>query len=309
MVSAPRKLSFQYVRHQQPESLLSFLVRRFRYHSQAEWAERIGSGAVTLNGRLVDAACVLHTRDRIAYVPPLVPEPPVDPRFTILYEDALILAVSKSGNIPTSPSGKYWQNCLRHVLQRELNLPALYAVHRLDRETSGVNLFAKTRDAAASLGDAFSAGRVEKRYAAILRGQLPAAECLIQAPLRDAGAQIHIKQAVHPAGRPSRTLFRLRAVLQCACLVDAEPLTGRTHQIRAHAAFIGLPVWGDRLYGVPESAFLDWIQDPHRDLSKRHLLHAKELRFVHPGDGRVMCVRSDERAMVAEWGSGGSWCG
>lgn len=82
------------------------------------------------------------------------------------------------------------------------------------------------------------------------------------------------------------------------------PLTGRTHQIRAHASFIGFPVWGDRLYGVPESAFLEWIHDPHRDLSQRHLLHAKEVRFRHPVTGEVVSVVSGEGAMVDEWGRG-----
>ena len=304
MVSAARKLSFQYVRHEQPESLLAFLVRRFRYHSREEWSERIESGAVTVNGRTVNPAHVLLTRERIGYLPPLLPEPPVDARFSVLYEDAHLIAVSKSGNIPTAPSGKYWHHCLRHVLQRELHLPVLHAVHRLDRETSGVNLFAKTREVAAALGEAFAAGKVEKRYSAILRGRLPVRQCLIQAPLRDGGGEIHIKQAVHPAGRPSRTEFRLRAVLEGACLVEAMPLTGRTHQIRAHASFIGFPVWGDRLYGVPESAFLEWIHDPHRDLSQRHLLHAKEVRFRHPVTGEVVSVVSGEGAMVDEWGRG-----
>ncbi len=303
-MNAARKLSFQYVRHQQPETLLAFLLRRFRYHTQGEWSERIQSGAVVVNGRRVEASHVLQTRDRIAYIPPMLPEPPVDARFTVLYEDEHILAVSKSGNIPTSPSGKYWHNCLRHVLQRELRLPALYPVHRLDRETSGVNLFAKTRAAAAALGEAFAAGRVHKRYAAILRGYPPAPEWLIQAPLCDGGGAVHIKQAVHPAGRPSCTRFILRAVLEGACLVDAVPHTGRTHQIRAHAAFLGLPVWGDRLYGAPEAVFLQWIQNPERDLSKRHLLHAKSLRFAHPVSGEEVCVRSGEEGMVGEWFGG-----
>jgi 23S rRNA pseudouridine1911/1915/1917 synthase len=301
MASEFRKLSFQYVRHEHPETLLAFLVRRFQYHAPDEWTARIRSGAVTVNGRQVAPQHVLLTRERIVYVPPPLPEPPVDAEFAVLYEDASLLAVSKSGNIPTSPSGKYWHNCLRHVLQRQLGLPELHAVHRLDRETSGVNLFAKTRQAAAALGRAFAAGTVEKRYAAILRGALPCREILVNAPLQDAGGEVHIKQAVHPQGRPSLTRFLLRARLPGASLVDVLPETGRTHQIRAHAAFLGLPVWGDRLYGVPTAEFLAWVQDPNRDWSSRHLLHAKSLVFLHPDKGNTVVVKCSEGGLVKEW--------
>lgn len=299
-----RKLSFQYVRHGAPETLLAFLLRRFHYHSASEWRSRIESGAVTVNGRGTGAEHVLATRERIVYVPPPLPEPPVDARFAVLFEDAHLVAVSKSNNIPSTPSGKYWRNCLRYVLQRELKLPELYAVHRLDRETSGVNLFAKSRSVAAALGAAFTAGAVEKRYAAILLGLLPARELLVNAPLRDAGGEIHIKQAVHPLGRPSVTRFSLRAQLPGACLVDVRPFTGRTHQIRAHAAFMGHPVWGDRLYGVSTTEFLTWVRREDRHLSAGHRLHASLLAFAHPVTGNEVRVEVGAGAMVREWLAG-----
>ena len=301
MASEFRKLSFQYVRHERAESLLAFLLRRFRYHSAAEWTALIQSGAVTVNSHQAPPEHVLLSRERIVYVPPPKPEPPVDARYTLLYEDASVLAVSKSANIPTSPSGKYWHNCLRHVLQRDLQISELHAVHRLDRETSGVNLFAKTRRAAAVLGQAFAAGTVEKRYAAVLRGSLPCRDTLVSAPLRDAEGEVHIKQGVHPQGKPSVTRFILRARLPGASLVDVLPTTGRTHQIRAHAAFLGLPVWGDRLYGVPAADFLAWLHDPNRDLTSSHLLHSKCLVFVHPESGERVVVGSDEGRLVREW--------
>ena len=304
-MAPPRKLSFQYVRHGRSETLIDFLMRRFHYHTREQWEERILLGAVTVNGRTIAPGHVLASKDHIVYVPPAAPEPPVDARFTVLYDDAALLAVSKSGNIPTSPSGKYWHNCLLHVLQRELNLPELHSVHRLDRETSGVNLFAKTRRAAALLGGAFASGRVEKRYAAIVRGRFPAPEILVNAPLRHAGSEVSIKQAVHPAGRPSVTRFRLRALLPRASLVDVAPLTGRTHQIRAHAAFIGYPIWGDRLYGASEDQFIAWLHSPVRDWNARHLLHATELRFSHPETGAEVIVRDGAGAIVRGFLAGG----
>lgn len=300
------KLSFQYVRQEFTETLLEFLVRRFRYHDAATWEERIAGGHVTVDGRHVPPEHLLESRERIVYDRPPGPEPPVDTRYTVLYEDAHLLAVSKSGNIPTSPSGKYWANCLVHVLQRERELPHLRAAHRLDRETSGINLFAKHREAARALGRDFNAGRVHKAYAAILHGAFPRGDTYVHAPLRDArGGQVRIRQEAHPDGRPASTRFRLRALLPDASLVRAEPVTGRTHQIRAHAALLGHPVWGDKLYGQAEADFIAWVQAGPRTSEVRQLLHATELDFTHPVTGVSVALREGEGVLLGLlWGVG-----
>jgi 23S rRNA pseudouridine955/2504/2580 synthase len=293
------KLSFQYVQQTLSETLLEFLVRRFRYHSAPEWEERIRGGHVTVDGKRAAPGLRLATRMRIVYERPPGPEPPVDARYTVLCEDADVLAVRKSGNIPSSPSGKYWHNCLVHVLQRERDLPELHAVHRLDRETSGINLFAKHRAAARTLGLAFQGGRVHKAYTAIVAGAFPRGECYVSAPLRDArGGEVRIRQEVHPAGRPAATRFRLLARLAGASLLRAEPLSGRTHQIRAHLALLGHPVWGDKLYGRSEAEFLAWVQGGERADSARQLLHAGELGFDHPSDGRRIELRDPARELL-----------
>ena len=280
------KLAFQYVRQQQPESLLEFLVRRFRYHSALEWEDRIQNGHVTVNGRPARGTQLLETRDKILYERPPGPEPEVDGRYTVLYEDDALLAVSKSGNIPTSPSGKYWDNCLVHLLQRERNLPGLHAVHRLDRETSGINLFAKTKTAARQLGKDFQEGRVLKAYQAVVAPAFPRGECYVSAPLRDArmGA-IRIRQEVHPLGRAAVTRFQWLAEGAAGSVVEVRPLTGRTHQIRVHAALLGHPIIGDKLYGQSEAEFLAWVKDGARSSTERHLLHASVLKFSHPERG------------------------
>jgi RluA family pseudouridine synthase len=198
---------------------------------------------------------------------------------------------------------------LRHVLQRERGLPGLQSVHRLDRETSGVNLFAKTPAAGRALGEAFKLGRVDKRYSAVLRGHLPVREIIVSGPLQDAGGEIHIKQAVHPAGRAARTHFRLRAILPGASWVDVMPLTGRTHQIRVHAAFLGYPVWGDWLYGESEADFIRWVRDPGRHRLGRHLLHARELSLVHPVHGTPLRLVAPDGPMLQAFLRGGSGIG
>ena len=293
------KLSFQYVRQEAPETLMAFLTRRFRYHTPEEWEALVEKGFLLVDGRRVSPRHVLQTREKIVYERPPFQEPEVDSTFSIVFEDGHLLAVSKSGNIPTSPSGKYWDNCLVHVLKKELGLRALHAVHRLDRETSGLNLFAKTREAAARLGGDFQQGRVAKRYSSILRGHLPAREVFLSAPLLgQPGGTVRIKQAVHPEGRACRTRFRLRAILPGASLVSVRPLTGRTHQIRAHAAFLGHPVWGDKLYGASEAEFLRWVARKDREFGSRQLLHATELEFIHPVTGNPLTLRSPDNGLL-----------
>ena len=293
------KLSFQYVRQEAAETLLAFLTRRFRYHTPREWKELVEQGLLLVDGRRVSHRHVLQTREKIVYERPPFQEPEVDATFSIVFEDDHLLAVNKSGNIPTSPSGKYWDNCLVHVLKKELGLRALHAVHRLDRETSGLNLFAKTREAAARLGRQFQQGSVAKRYSSILRGHLTAREILLSAPLLgQPGGDVRIKQAVHPEGKASKTRFRLRAILPGASLVSVRPLTGRTHQIRAHAAFLGHPVWGDKLYGASEAEFLHWVARKDREFGTRQLLHATELELIHPMTEKPITLRSPDNVLL-----------
>lgn len=293
------KLKFQYVRQASPETLLEFLVRRFRYHNAEQWEQRVHEGYVTVNGRTTVSSRLLETRDKILYDRPPGPEPDVDDTYRVLYEDDDLLAVSKSGNMPTSPSGKYWRNCLVHILKDRHSYPSLHAVHRLDRETSGINLFAKHRDAARALGQDFQEGRVEKGYSAVLRGHVLAKRIYISAPLWGApGAAVRIRQEVHPAGRPASTHFNVLALLPGATLAEVRPVTGRTHQIRVHAAHLGHPVWGDKLYGAGEDAFIAWVGSGERNSWDRHLLHADRLSVTHPQSGRRLDLRDPPELLL-----------
>ena len=293
------KLSFQYVRQELTETLLEFLSRRFKYHSVVEWSSRIEAGAVLVNGKAGNAGRLLETRDKIVYLRPPGPEPEVDASYTVLYEDDHLLAVRKSGNIPSTPSGKYWDNCLVHVLQRETGYPVLLATHRLDRETSGINLFAKSKEAARVLGKMFQHGGIEKAYQTVVVGDFPHRDKVVDLPLGgDREGSIRIKQVHDPAGRPAQTAFRLLARLPGASLVEARPITGRTHQIRAHLACLGHPVWGDRLYGGSEEAFIAFVSQSDRNAESRQLLHATRLSFAHPITGDPVIIEDNAGAIM-----------
>lgn len=294
------KLSFQYVRGPQGvETLVDFLTRRFRYHDAPEWSELVLKGHVTVDGFSATPQLALKSGHRILYIPPPKPEPEVDARFSVLFEDEHIVALDKSGNLPTSPSGKYWEHCLVHIAQRELGVRRLYAVHRLDRETSGVNLLAKTAEAAGRLGDAFQRGQLEKAYTAVLRGRLASRETYLSAPLGpDPTGEVRIRQTARRDGRGAATRFRLLARLPGASLVRVEPVTGRTHQIRVHANLLGHPVWGDKLYGRSDEEFLAWVGKPRRNSEPRQLLHASQLRLRHPITDAELDLRSSPKVLL-----------
>jgi RluA family pseudouridine synthase len=223
----------------------------------------------------------------------------VDRRIAVLYQDEHVVAVDKPPNLPTSPSGKYWDNCLVHIAASLLGLQKLYAVHRLDRETSGVNLLAKTESAARLLGQEFASGDVEKEYSAVLKGTLDAREIFVSVPLiTDPVGTIRIRQVPSRRGRPAMTRFRLLARLERGSLVHVVPLTGRTHQIRAHAWYLGHPVVGDKLYGSSDHEFLRSLEPDWRAQMPAQLLHASRLVFRHPLHRTPVDIRSWPRRLL-----------
>ncbi len=277
------KIKFQYVRHGPPETLLAFLTNRFKYHPQNIWYELIFNKQVVVNNQPTSPQHILKSTELIIYQRPYFPEPHVNKQFQIIYQDKDLLAVSKSNNIPTSPSGKYWHNSLIHVLQNELNAKNLRAIHRLDRETSGVNLFAFGKENAAILCRAFQQKQVRKTYAALLKGHIRQKRTQVDIPITaDPHSQIHIKQAVCYNGKPSKTNFYLVRLVQENTLAHIRPLTGRTHQIRVHAAHIGHPVLHDKLYSQNENDFLQSLKPSSSPNSPKHQLHALRLQLQHP---------------------------
>jgi RluA family pseudouridine synthase len=286
-------------------SLQEFLAHRFRYHPWHVWVERIAAGLVRVNGCVAAADTVVTAGDRVSYSL-LHAEPAVDFHHIVLHEDEHVLAVSKSGNLPVHAGGKFIKNTLiAHLRERWGN--ELRPAHRLDRETSGVVLLAKSREAARALEREFHAGRVVKRYLAVLRGTLEE-EVLVDAPIaRAAEPGPPYRRAVDSdRGKPAQTRFRplragdagqsLAGVLPAMpgselTFVAVRPESGRTNQIRVHAAHIGHPVLGDKIYGVPAALAREFAAggESERVLAAagaaRHLLHCASLQVAHPARG------------------------
>ena len=193
--------------------------------------------------------------------------------FRVLGETADLLAVDKPAGLlvhPSKPGGpKTLWDGLRELLSYEIaNSGQVSLINRLDRETSGVVLVAKTSAAARQAAIAMQEGKIRKNYLAIIFGH-PAEETFtIDAPIIRRGevldTKIHLQRMVHPKGASAATDFQVlkkfETRLGSFALVEAKPLTGRTHQIRVHAAHAGHPVVGDKIYGPSEDCYLEFIQ-------------------------------------------------
>ena len=202
----------------------------------------------------------------------------------VLFEDEHLLAVDKPAGLAVHAGTGIEVGAIEMLRRTRPQNPYLELVHRLDRETSGCLLLAKSRRALTALHAMLrphAQHRVDKRYVALVRGRWSEGERVVEAALaRDrlwAGERV---VAVAPHGRESQSRFRpLEAFATCA-LVEIRLLTGRTHQARAHAAHIGHPIAGDRKYGDRD------FDRSLRELGLRRLfLHAASLQFRHPLTG------------------------
>lgn len=300
------ELSFQYMQvDQQPETLLGFLLRKFRYHNRDEWLAHILEGRLSVNQNEGDPNQLLKNGQIITYLRPDYLEPPVDPFFEVIYEDDYLIAINKSGNLPTSPSGKYFKNTLVHVVKNAFGWDDLYTLHRLDRETSGVLLFAKQKEIAQKMAALFREHRMKKRYLAVLNRPLPFKNVVVSAPLgRDLNSIIRIKQGVVSTGKPSQTHFQQLETLGPYSKVNVIPLTGRTHQIRVHATYLGCPIVGDKLYGLKNDGFVQWLAQGDDYLREqnfpthRQLLHASHLCFTHPITQKKLMIEAPDQIMT-----------
>lgn len=200
---------------------------------------------------------------------------------------------------PSKPTGRFtlWHG-LRELLAFELaNGGQVSLINRLDRETSGLTLVAKTRDSARALHRQMEARRIAKEYLTLVWGWPERGEFAVDAPLLRQGSRgasrIYLKQTVHPDGAKARTRFRVeRCFMRGAerfALVRAFPETGRMHQIRVHLAQTGHPVVGDKLYGPDEGCYLEFIATgwtpalAARLLLPRHALHSATLHLLDSG--------------------------
>lgn len=240
------------------------------------------------------------------------PEPDTPKHLPILHRDQDLLVVDKPAGLPMHPSARYYQGTLvtlARALAEEGEKPD--PAHRLDRETSGIVLCGLRSDITRKLKMAFERNQIEKAYLAVVEGWPPEDRFEVKLPLSVGGDTVRIRSVIDRAnGKPAHTRFQVLERREVRgerfALVRCEPITGRQHQIRIHIASSGFPIVGDKIYGHDEQIFIRFTEkalteDDMRKLRlPRHALHASELRFRHPGDGREMRVVSPLPPDLAE---------
>lgn len=329
--SQPEVTLTSYISQKSSQTLLAYLAKRFAYHSEDEWERLIAAGKVTVNDREASAGQPLRAGDEVAYTTSAWEEPPVNSNYRVIYEDDALLAVAKPAPLPVHAIGAYFNNTLMSLLRRDIPAAANYHLaHRLDSETSGILLLAKDKQALKKLLRQWENGKVQKTYHAIVFGNFPEGKTKVDKPILDAkGGPIRMKGGVDfEKGKPSITEFKLlqaKVISQGTpsppgiaadggerkpsavsfagleskngfSLVEARPISGRTHQIRVHLEHLGFPIVGDKLYAGNDETFLhfyehdfdDWVRA--RVLLPRTALHACRLEFSHPGTDEPMIL-------------------
>lgn len=199
----------------------------------------------------------------------------------IVYSDPHILIVNKPADLSVLPEG--WDKSAPYLVQMlEEQFKKVWVVHRIDKVTSGMVVFALTAEAHRSLNIQFEKHEVEKTYHALINGVPKWDEKVTKFPLRVNVGHKHRTMVDNRNGLRSETRFKLLERYQTAALVEASPLTGRTHQIRVHAYALGHPLLGDVLYSAPET-----------DVIPRPALHAFSLAFTHPETGKRVAFQAD----------------
>lgn len=254
-------------------------------------------GLVTLDGAPAKASAEAREGQVVVLETP-EPRPsgivPMDVPLRILYEDDACIAIDKPSGLVTHPAKGHWDDTLVNALVATgrtfssgsaPDRPGI--LHRLDKETSGVLLVAKTDAAHAALSAQFRDREMDKTYLALAWGALERDPVEVDAPI-GRHATNRKKMAIRPDGRPAQTRFKTLRVVGPASLVEAKPRTGRTHQVRLHLAHLKHPVVGDGVYGGhPENGLRSKVLQEMVKGAGRFFLHAHRLAFTSPAAGPV----------------------
>lgn len=311
-MTTPRRITLQRVvdSYRSGWTVVDYLAHRFKYHSAERWRRRVCDGFVRVNDSRVAPTCVVSEGDVVSYTIDH-DEPDVDFRYDVVYEDDDLLAVSKSGNLPVHACGVFIRNTLIATLKNRYG-DHVNLAHRLDRETSGVVVLTKHRDAARAVSGMFARGEVEKFYLAICHGRIAEPDFEVDAPIGkteiaykldhdrlymrnirsdlkdDLPNYVPKRRVDFERGKPARTRFSLVEVRGEFSVVEARPESGRTNQIRVHLQHIGHPLVGDKVYKL-ETASTPGFPDPSLG---RHGLHCQMLAFQHPRTGVALRIRA-----------------
>jgi len=307
------------IRHDLQKRVDLYLRDRLPDWSRAMLQKLVKSGTVMVNGRPAKSSTVIRAGDVVEItLPKAAPEEalPENIPLDVVYEDDQFIALNKQSGLIVHPARGHWTGTLinallYHAQQTQGTLSAGSdpwrpgIIHRLDRDTTGLILIAKTDEAHWRLAGQFERRTIKKTYMALVHGHVELDADLIDAPLA-VHPKIREKYAVRPeAGKPAQTVYTVRERFKIGTgrgsdgasytLLELAPRTGRTHQLRVHCAHIGHPIVGDSMYGGRQITLADVVKTRNTKhetrnvlesagapLVARQALHAFRLQFVHP---------------------------
>jgi 23S rRNA pseudouridine1911/1915/1917 synthase len=261
-----------------PERLMVLLRRSLPGWKRTTIEQRLLAGCVSVNGARVTRNDLVAPGDEVVVAGLDAAASSPARGLPALYEDDVLIAVDKPAGLLSVSTDLETERTALALVRESLSRPgapaSLWPVHRLDRETSGVLLFAKSREVQQAVQQRWS--EVRKRYLALVEGRPMPADGVVDQPLFE-DQRLNVKVGEHPEARSALTRYFTRQEIGRCTLLEIEPDTGRRHQIRAHLAWLGHPIVGDSRYGTKGTTLG---------------LHALSLSVAHPHDGRELLLEA-----------------
>jgi 23S rRNA pseudouridine1911/1915/1917 synthase len=276
------------------------LAEMFPEFSRSRLTEWIKSGDALLNGELVKPKVAVNGGETVSLAAKQQVETDAEAEdipLDIVYADADVLVVNKPAGLVVHPgagnSHGTLVNALLHYDAELANLPRAGIVHRLDKDTSGLMVVARSLRAHAGLIEQLSSRTVHRQYLAVVQGAMVAGNSVVAAIDRHPSDRVRMAVSKE-GGRDAITHYRVREKFRSHTAIECRLETGRTHQIRVHMAYVKHPLIGDPLYGgsfkLPKAATEDLTATLRA--FKRQALHAEKLSFVHPVSGETLSFES-----------------
>jgi 23S rRNA pseudouridine955/2504/2580 synthase len=293
---APKVQLVEITEENSDQRLDNFLITRLKGVPKSRIYRIVRKGEVRVNKGRIDVKYRLQPGDIVRIPPVRIAERNEESyvpqglqaalQHGILFEDEGFLIINKPAGFAVHGGSGVSSGIIEGLRLLRPEAHFLELVHRLDKDTSGCLIIAKKRSALKQLHELFRDNQVHKTYLALLAGQWDRKKLVVTAPLlKNVSKGGERMVVISPSGKEAETLFRRIKILSDSTLVEASPKTGRTHQIRVHAASLGHPIVGDERYGRDE------INREFKSRGyKRMFLHAERLKFQHPVTGELLTI-------------------